>query len=224
MERIAMLPLIIFDVVVNVYLTMLFILPLRNLYSYQHNTNRALRTMAFRSFIGSCATLTSSVVNLTILMVLKGEPGWICLMCCNADILFCVLVLHWVTQVDRNPGGSSSQSQGGTGHVGSVTDSKGGGGGDGAAKSWTGRGSGMGDGRTLAGTMTTEIRAVPGKREEREEDTIELRGIRVQTERVQEVHESIGERDHDARSEGSMNEGGYGQYAAERKVVAEKIV
>lgn len=41
--------------------------------------------MALRTFIGSCATLTSSVVNLTVLMILKGEPGWICLMCCNAD-------------------------------------------------------------------------------------------------------------------------------------------
>lgn len=57
--------------------------------------------MAFRSFIGSCATLTTSVANLTVLMVLKGEPGWICLMCCNADILFCVMVLHWVTSHDR---------------------------------------------------------------------------------------------------------------------------
>jgi hypothetical protein len=57
--------------------------------------------MAFRSFIGSCATLTTSVANLSVLMVLKGEPGWICLMCCNADILFCVLVLHWVTSHDR---------------------------------------------------------------------------------------------------------------------------
>jgi hypothetical protein len=34
-------------------------------------------------------------------MVLHGEPGWICLMCCNADILFCVLVLHWVTSKDK---------------------------------------------------------------------------------------------------------------------------
>ena len=57
--------------------------------------------MAFRSLVGSLATLTTSVVNLTVLMVLRGEPGWICLMCCNADILFCVLVLHWVTSKDK---------------------------------------------------------------------------------------------------------------------------
>jgi hypothetical protein len=41
-------------------------------------------------------------------MVLKGEPGWICLMCCNADILFSVIVLHWVTAIDT----THSRSQG----------------------------------------------------------------------------------------------------------------
>ncbi|KAK0660026.1 hypothetical protein DIS24_g3746 [Lasiodiplodia hormozganensis] len=101
MQKKAMMPLIIFDVVINVYLTALFIIPLRRLYSYRHNTNKTLRIMALRTFIGSCATLTSSVVNLTVLMILKGEPGWICLMCCNADILFSVLVLHWVTSFDK---------------------------------------------------------------------------------------------------------------------------
>ncbi|KAL1646910.1 hypothetical protein SLS58_003046 [Diplodia intermedia] len=126
MDKNAMMPLIIFDVVINVYLTALFIIPLRRkslvkegtarkivltklseLYSYQHNTNKALRIMALRTFIGSCATLTSSVVNLTVLMILKGEPGWICLMCCNADILFSVLVLHWVTSFDKSTTDSS---------------------------------------------------------------------------------------------------------------------
>lgn len=101
MEKRAMLPLIIFDVAVNVYLTALFLVPLRQLYSYKSNSNTMLHTMALRTFIGSCATLTSSVANLTVLMVLKGEPGWICLMLCNADILFSVLILHWVTSGDR---------------------------------------------------------------------------------------------------------------------------
>jgi hypothetical protein len=135
MQKKAMMPLIVFEVIVNVclsnpttstshspssqvYLTLLFILPLRSmfppplhsptppnpqtdLHSYKNKANPKLNRMAFRSFIGSCATLTTSVANLSVLMVLKGEPGWICLMCCNADILFCVLVLHWVTSHDR---------------------------------------------------------------------------------------------------------------------------
>ncbi|KAF3047410.1 hypothetical protein E8E12_004184 [Didymella heteroderae] len=101
MQKIAMLPLITFEVVVNIYLTLLFIIPLRKLYSYRNAANPKLNRMAFRSLVGSLATLTTSVANLTVLMVLRGEPGWICLMCCNADILFCVLVLHWVTSKDK---------------------------------------------------------------------------------------------------------------------------
>jgi hypothetical protein len=123
MQKIAMLPLIIFEVIVNVYLTLLFIIPLRGLHSYQTNANPILKRMAFRSFIGSCATLTTSVINLTILMVLKGEPGWICLMCCNADILFCVIVLHWVTSKEEKEE-SAARSYGGTGsnkpHTGTI--------------------------------------------------------------------------------------------------------
>jgi hypothetical protein len=58
--------------------------------------------MAWRSFIGSCATLTTAVTNLTVLMVLKGEPAWICFTICNVDILFCISVLHWCTSKERN--------------------------------------------------------------------------------------------------------------------------
>jgi len=89
----------------QVYLTLLFVLPIRSkyirsfllvqellifsivleLYSHRRSVNAALRAVALRTFIGSCATLTSSVVNITVLMVLEGEPGWICMMFCNAD-------------------------------------------------------------------------------------------------------------------------------------------
>lgn len=127
MQKIAMLPLIIFEVIVNVYLTLLFIIPLRGLHSYKTHANPALNRMAFRSFIGSCATLTTSVVNLTILMVLKGEPGWICLMCCNADILFCVLVLHWATSKEQREDDSAFRSSNvATGGGGGVKSSNGG--------------------------------------------------------------------------------------------------
>ncbi|RDW63740.1 hypothetical protein BP6252_11285 [Coleophoma cylindrospora] len=95
----AMMPLIIFDVIVNVYLTALFIIPLRRL-SRQGIESSKLRIVTVRTFIGSLSTLTSSVVNLTVLMALRGEPAWICLMCCNIDILFSTCVLHWITNND----------------------------------------------------------------------------------------------------------------------------
>ncbi len=46
--------------------------------------------------------------NLSVLMGLDGEPGWICLMCCNCDILFSAIVLQWVTMPDREAAAADS--------------------------------------------------------------------------------------------------------------------
>ncbi|KAF4494863.1 hypothetical protein FAGAP_9005 [Fusarium agapanthi] len=104
MKSISMIPLIAFDAVVNIYLTILFLIPLKNLYSFKNlpktHANSRLRSVAFRTFVGACSTLTSSIVNLTILMVLDGEPGW--------GVLFSAIVVQWVTS--RDSAGSSSQS------------------------------------------------------------------------------------------------------------------
>lgn len=98
MQPQATLSLIILEVIINIYLNLMFLLPLRRL--YHDRSNPKLRILAFRTFIGSCATLASSVANLVVFFELEGEVGWICLMACNADILFSVLVLHWVTTFD----------------------------------------------------------------------------------------------------------------------------
>ncbi|KAF3131547.1 hypothetical protein TWF569_011169 [Orbilia oligospora] len=88
MKKVALLPLITFDVVVNVYLTTLFLIPVVKIAQGKaQQSHQALRSMAIKTFCGSCATLISSVANLTTLMLLKGEPGWICLLLCNADNL-----------------------------------------------------------------------------------------------------------------------------------------
>jgi hypothetical protein len=42
-------------------------------------------------------------------MVLKGELAWICLMCCNSDILFNNVVIYWATFHDeQSPTAKSS--------------------------------------------------------------------------------------------------------------------
>jgi len=79
MQRKAMIPLIVFDVVVNVYLTSLFLLPVLSkalpfLDVYKHRLMKDLelsstefgikspiRKIALTTFIGSCATLFSSI-------------------------------------------------------------------------------------------------------------------------------------------------------------------
>ncbi|KAG4265456.1 hypothetical protein FPRO06_00736 [Fusarium proliferatum] len=89
MKSISMIPLIAFDAVVNIYLTILFLIPLKNLYSFKNlpktHANSRLRSVAFRTFVGACCTLTSSIV----------------------DVLFSAIVVQWVTS--RDSAGSSSQ-------------------------------------------------------------------------------------------------------------------
>ncbi|OHF02070.1 hypothetical protein CORC01_02649 [Colletotrichum orchidophilum] len=115
MEKPVLLPLISFDAAVNVYLTILFLLPLLSLHSVKYNfwkpwtldwrnrriprapPNVRLRRLVIRTFIGSCCTLFSSVTNLTVLMALNGEVAWLCLLCCNTDIFFSALVINWIT-------------------------------------------------------------------------------------------------------------------------------
>jgi len=99
-EMIALVPLVGWDVVAIVYLTLLFLVPLWNAYSFKNKTNINLRRVALRAFAGSCVTLVSSIANLVTILTLKGEQAWICLICCNSDILFSVMVLHWVTNGD----------------------------------------------------------------------------------------------------------------------------
>lgn len=68
-----------------------------------------------------------SVVNLSVLTILDGEPGYVCLCLCNLDsksnrtraedlaanrltVLFTVCVLHWATAIDRQDRTTTSGS------------------------------------------------------------------------------------------------------------------
>ncbi|GAB7350176.1 hypothetical protein MBLNU459_g0839t2 [Dothideomycetes sp. NU459] len=102
------------ELVLNIYLTSLFLIPLRKLHSVRHgssNGNSSLRTIAIRTFVGSCTTLAVTIANVLILGVLHGERGWVCLVVCNVDILVSACVLHWVTSVDRQGEMSTVRSQ-----------------------------------------------------------------------------------------------------------------
>ncbi|KAI1373724.1 hypothetical protein F4677DRAFT_461868 [Hypoxylon crocopeplum] len=104
-EKTALILLITFIVLINVYLMILFLSPLRSIFSFRGPSrvpagSPRLRALAMRTFVGALFTTTSSVVNLTVLMMLDGEPGWLYLTCCNADILFSALIVQWVTSRD----------------------------------------------------------------------------------------------------------------------------
>jgi hypothetical protein len=140
-------------------------------------------------------------------------------MCCNADILFSVLVLHWVTEVDRSPNSSSAQSgnqrsNAALSHAGDDTKKSQLGSQLGAPRSVRHSLNMRNNSKGLGSTMTTEIVALPSKgRQDSYDDDVELRGqIRVHTERTQEVEV-------DARSEGSAC-----GYSAQSGVTVEKMV
>jgi len=187
------IPLLIFDICINVYLTTLFLQPLKQMSAFNGAKGR-LRTMTRRTFIGSASTLLLTMANLVALLVAKGrEPGWICLACCNGDVLFSALVLHWVTHVDDDTTSMVTVCKGCQGKmskfdVHSHTQSQ-------SRNIDFSRGVGYGNG------VTTDITAgkKQNKREKLEADAIPMGkiGYKVETTQDRQDVESVETDDHD---------------------------
>ncbi|KAJ7876892.1 hypothetical protein B0H14DRAFT_3786489 [Mycena olivaceomarginata] len=91
----ASLPLLAYDLYINVLLTSLFLWPLLRL----KNVNPRLRRVATPNLISaSMAALGTSTVNIAILTILHGrELGWLCLGSCGLDVVLNAAALFWVT-------------------------------------------------------------------------------------------------------------------------------
>ncbi|KAF4544885.1 Ring finger domain protein [Lasiodiplodia theobromae] len=96
----ALIPMMSFDVALNAYLTVMFLIRLRRLYYSSEDESKTLRNLGLRTVIGSILTLIVTVINISFLLALDGEPNWICFLSCNLDVLFAVCVIHWVTKLD----------------------------------------------------------------------------------------------------------------------------
>ncbi|KAI4600526.1 hypothetical protein KJ359_000881 [Pestalotiopsis sp. 9143b] len=83
------------------------------LYSFkdipQTPSNIRLRSMVMRTFVGAILTTLSSSTNIAVIVGFNGEPGWLCLLCCNCDILFCSIVVQWVTSHDNSATTNSTE-------------------------------------------------------------------------------------------------------------------
>ncbi|PMD33873.1 hypothetical protein L207DRAFT_147648 [Hyaloscypha variabilis F] len=88
---------IILDSALNLYLTILFVIPLREICTHSQARNPLLRTMCLRSLLCCFLTLITTTTNLGVILGLNGEPAWIFLLCCNLDVVFSVLIRRWVT-------------------------------------------------------------------------------------------------------------------------------
>ncbi|CAK5267120.1 unnamed protein product [Mycena citricolor] len=90
----ASIPLLSYDLYINVLLTGLFMWPLLR---SKHSSAR-LRRVATRTLIASAVALTTSTVNMTVLTLMHGRQfGWLCLACCSSDVIFNAGAIFWVT-------------------------------------------------------------------------------------------------------------------------------
>ncbi|KAJ7486423.1 hypothetical protein B0H11DRAFT_803818 [Mycena galericulata] len=90
----ASIPLLSYDLYINILLTSLFLWPLLR---SKHSSAR-LKRVATRTLVASGAALTTSTVNIAILTIMKGRQlGWVCLASCGTDVIFNAAALFWVT-------------------------------------------------------------------------------------------------------------------------------
>ncbi|CAO3629575.1 unnamed protein product [Cunninghamella blakesleeana] len=92
--------LLIYDFIINLYMTILFVKPLLKIHKdviMDHRTSR-LQDVAKRTLIASVVCLFASFGNILILILFNAEArGAICLMCCFVDVIINVATVHWVT-------------------------------------------------------------------------------------------------------------------------------
>ncbi|KAI9305473.1 hypothetical protein BJ944DRAFT_161661 [Cunninghamella echinulata] len=100
LQFIASIPLLIYDFVLNLYLTWLFMRPLMNVgrNSRMDWKRSRLYRLAKRTLVASVVCLLVSLVNVTIVVWSQGnERGLVCLSMCTVDVTVNVLTVHWVT-------------------------------------------------------------------------------------------------------------------------------
>jgi len=106
LAKFASLSLLVYDLLLNVFLTAMFLFPLRR----RKFMSDKLRSVARRTLAAATMALLTSAVNITVLTILHGqELGWVCLGSCGTDVTLNALVLFWVTSSKDE---SSSPSNG----------------------------------------------------------------------------------------------------------------
>ncbi|KIM27611.1 hypothetical protein M408DRAFT_16646 [Serendipita vermifera MAFF 305830] len=94
LNRPASMSLLIYDLVLNVFLSFMFLYPLYR----SPNMSPRLKAIAKRTLIAATVALITSAINICVLTVLHGqELGWICLASCGADVAINALAIFAVT-------------------------------------------------------------------------------------------------------------------------------
>ncbi|KAI8079156.1 hypothetical protein BDF21DRAFT_419557 [Thamnidium elegans] len=106
LQSIASLPLLIYDFLINLYMTIFFIRPLLKLGSGAKKIDwkaSRLNEVALRTLVASVVCLIASFANVFSLVMFDGrERGLVCLTCCTVDVTINVTTIHWVTSHSPN--------------------------------------------------------------------------------------------------------------------------
>ncbi|CEP15213.1 hypothetical protein [Parasitella parasitica] len=100
LQSIASLPLLIYDFLINFYMTIFFVRPLLKLGAGVKSGWRAsrLNEVALRTMVASVVCLIASFANVLALVLFNGrQRGLVCLTCCTVDVTINVVTIHWVT-------------------------------------------------------------------------------------------------------------------------------
>ncbi|KAI8368236.1 uncharacterized protein BYT42DRAFT_585856 [Radiomyces spectabilis] len=109
LQPVASIPLLVYDFVFNLYMTILFIKPLVRIGKGAAIDwrNSRLHDVAQRTLVASVVCLVVSFANVFTLILFGGrERGLLCLTCCAVDVVINVATIHWVT---TNPAGKTAK-------------------------------------------------------------------------------------------------------------------
>ncbi|CAO3587628.1 unnamed protein product [Absidia cylindrospora] len=101
LQPIANIPVLVYDTIFNLYMTVLFVIPLirvgRGVNAHDWKSSR-LYDLTKRSLIASSVCLVASFANALGATIMHGKQrGYLCMMCCTIDVTINVLTIHWVT-------------------------------------------------------------------------------------------------------------------------------
>ncbi|KAJ7104334.1 hypothetical protein B0H15DRAFT_766878 [Mycena belliarum] len=103
----ASIPLLAYDLYINILLTSLFLWPLMR----TARSSKQLQRLATRTLAASGVALTTSTVNIAVLTIMKGrELGWVCLATCGIDVIVNAAALFWVTGSAASSSSTSASS------------------------------------------------------------------------------------------------------------------
>ncbi|KAF9987798.1 hypothetical protein BGZ75_010424 [Mortierella antarctica] len=105
----ASITLILYDIFISSWLTILFIRPLMSSTSVLQGPSKGkLRQVARRTLIGSVIALILSSANVFTLVYFKGyEDSVLCLLSCTLDVTLNACTVHWVTSRAKSSRGQT---------------------------------------------------------------------------------------------------------------------